>query len=570
MPFHWSDFKEIYVVDFEFLANPGEIQVPICYVAKEVYSGKVIKKWLSGEETQPDYPLDSSTLFVAFFASAEMGCHAALSWDRPRNILDLYAEFRNQTNGKSLPAGRGLIGACLYYGINDGDATYKDVMRERILEGFPYNQEEQAQILDYCEKDVDLTIKLFHSMKNSIALQQGLLRGRYMWSVAQMEFYGIPLNQEILSLLRQRWDTIKEKLVAKVDIHYGVFEGTKFKTQKFVEYLTNQGIPWEFTATGLPRLDENFFKDQAKAYPKLKPLQELRHALGQLRLNDLSVGIDGRNRTLLSPYGTITSRHAPSSSKYIFGNAVWLRNLIQPTEGMALAYIDYEQQEIGVAAALSGDEKLLAAYNDGDPYLAFAKEAGAVPPNATKASHSDVREQFKTCMLGINYGMGAESFSRRANIPLAFSKYIYKKHRAAYRRYWEWIEAYIDEGQLLGCVSTRFGWNYYTKERNYRTLQNFPMQGSGADILRVAITLCLENGVRVIAPVHDAILIEAPAGSIENAVAKAQWLMERAALHVIGMPLRTEAKIFRYPEHYTDKRGDVMWGAVMELLLAPN
>src|SRR5205085_503441 len=117
-------------------------------------------------------------------------------------------------------------------------------------------------------------------------------------------------------------------------------------------------------------------------------------ALGQLRLNELAVGPDGRNRCLLSAFGARTGRNQPSNSKFIYGPAAWLRGLIQPQPGRAVAYIDYEQQEFGIAAALSGDPAMMEAYRSGDPYLAFAKQAGAVPPDGTKKSHGAVRDLF--------------------------------------------------------------------------------------------------------------------------------------------------------------------------------
>ena len=85
---------------------------------------------------------------------------------------------------------------------------------------------------------------------------------------------------------------------------------------------------------------------------------------------------------------------------------VWLRGLIKPPPGHGVAYIDWSQQEFGIAAALSGDANMLAAYQSGDPYLAFAKQAGAVPQDATKQSHSAQRDLFKACVLAVQYGMG--------------------------------------------------------------------------------------------------------------------------------------------------------------------
>src|SRR5438552_8491010 len=114
-----------------------------------------------------------------------------------------------------------------------------------------------------------------------------------------------------------------------------------------------------------------------------------------MRLSDLAVGHDGRNRTLLSAFRARTGRNQPSNTRFIFGPSVWLRGLIKPPPGYGLAYIDWSQQEFGIAAALSGDPMMLAAYESGDPYLAFAKQAGAVPSDATKESHSETRELFK-------------------------------------------------------------------------------------------------------------------------------------------------------------------------------
>ena len=93
----------------------------------------------------------------------------------------------------------------------------------------------------------------------------------------------------------------------------------------------------------------------------------------------------------------------------MFGLPASLRSLITPIEGKVLAYIDYAQQEFFIAAVLSNDPNMIEAYQSGDPYLAFAKLAGAVPADATKETHSRVRQLFKSCVLGVQYGLGAES-----------------------------------------------------------------------------------------------------------------------------------------------------------------
>ena len=81
-----------------------------------------------------------------------------------------------------------------------------------------------------------------------------------------------------------------------------------------------------------------------------------------MRLNSLAVGQDGRNRTGLMPFGSKTGRNQPSNSRFIFGTSRWLRSLIQPAPGRALAYVDWSSQEIAIAAALSGDDALSGFY----------------------------------------------------------------------------------------------------------------------------------------------------------------------------------------------------------------
>ena len=59
---------------------------------------------------------------------------------------------------------------------------------------------------------------------------------------------------------------------------------------------------------------------------------------------------------------------------------------------------------------------MMNAYHSGDPYLAFAKQAGAAPADATKATHKAVREQFKACVLAVQYGMGGEALAQRIGV----------------------------------------------------------------------------------------------------------------------------------------------------------
>ena len=72
----------------------------------------------------PPYSTGPISLFVAYYASAEIGCHLALASQVPERVLDLFTEFRNHTNGLPTPSGNGLLGALAFYGL-DGIGTLR-------------------------------------------------------------------------------------------------------------------------------------------------------------------------------------------------------------------------------------------------------------------------------------------------------------------------------------------------------------------------------------------------------------------------------------------------------------
>ncbi len=201
-------FREIWAVDFEFRAPPGHNPEPHCLVAKELITGRAIRLWDDELRVaaKPPYDISADSLFVAYYASAEMGCHLALGWDMPANILDLFPEFRNLTNGLTTPCGAGLLGALSYFGLGGIDLLEKERMRELAKRGGPFTAGERAALLDYCETDVDALARLFPKMVPHTDIPRALLRGRYMAAAAQIERNGVPIDTTTLTRLRENWE----------------------------------------------------------------------------------------------------------------------------------------------------------------------------------------------------------------------------------------------------------------------------------------------------------------------------------------------------------------------------
>src|SRR5262245_9408794 len=128
-------FREVVIADFEFTSEPGERPVPICLVARELRSGRRFRLWHDQLGSAPPYATGPDVLFIAYYASAELGCYRALGWSMPERVLDLFAEFRNCTNGLPTPAGSSLLGALAYFGIDARGAAEKKEMQEAIGAG---------------------------------------------------------------------------------------------------------------------------------------------------------------------------------------------------------------------------------------------------------------------------------------------------------------------------------------------------------------------------------------------------------------------------------------------------
>ncbi len=584
-----SAFREIWVCDTEFNGPVGEQRRPVCLVAREGRTGREVRLWRDELRRLRGAPFDvgQTSLFVAFVASAELGTFLQLGWPLPSNVLDLYAEHRTLTNGLVLPTDNSLLGACALHGIPSiTTAARKESMRKLILGQDTWTAAEALAIFDYCGMDVMDTGKLLRKMIARIDMPRALLRGRYMKAVAHMEHTGIPVDLPLLDGLREHWSQLKSQLIRDVDKQFNVYEGTTFKAHQFMALTKQLGIPWPQLASGAPMLDNDTFKEGARAHPSINALHELRSTIGKFRLTGLEVGRDGRNRCMLSPFSSSTGRNQPSNSKFLFGPAVWMRGLMRPPEGYGIAYIDFSAQEIAIVAALSGDERMIADYEFGDSHMGFAIAAGLAPAAATKGTHphlEPVRDRCKVVNLGVLYGMEARGASARLGIALVEADELLRMHRRIYPRFWNWCERTVDTAMNSDHMVATFGWMMRVRAKVEKarpgrksdgvptvrptTLMNWQAQSNGSEMLRLACIAAVEAGIGLVCPVHDAVVIQAPLDRLDHDVARMQSLMTEAGRIVTGgLPVRTEAAVVRWPDRYMDKRGKEMWQRVIRLL----
>jgi len=570
-------FRKILAVDFEYCGADGELTDVVCMVTQDLQSGEVNRYWQRDllKMKTPPFETGGDVALISYFAPAEVQSMLALGWDIDVPVIDLFAEFRCQTNGNPNVGRKSLIGALQFFELDHLIPEEKDSMRNLILSGGPWSKPQRSAILDYCQQDVVALGPLLNAMLRNapwseLQFNQALLRGRYMKAVGAMQHRGIPIDLGMLDKLDANWEKIKLNLIENVNAQYCVYVDGRFKEALFQSYLAREGIPWPRLDSGRLALDRNTFSNMSKRYPTVQPLHELRKTLGEFKLNNLAVGRDGRNRTLLSPLAAKTGHNQPSTTKFIFGPAKWIRGLIKPTEGSALAYCDWSSQEIAIAAALSDDDLLWAAYESGDPYIAFAIQAGLVPPGATKDTHKGIRNRCKSVVLGTNYGMSAYGVAQAAKIHELEAKALLQKHRETYRKFWAWAENNKDRGLLGLKLETCFGWPIQVTAGDVKanTFLNWPMQAHGAEMMRVASILAVERGIKLCAPIHDALLIEAPSDQIDSEVVRLKECMSEASEAVLGegKVCRVDADIVRHPDRYMDEHGQQMWDQIMGLM----
>jgi hypothetical protein len=503
----------------------------------------------------------------------------SLKWPLPAKVIDLSPLFRCVVNGRIVPQGKGLLGALAYYGIPSVDAIYKEKIRKLIMRGWPFTPGEKAEILKYLMTDVDPLFELLSRLmaEPEFDLGTALHWEEFVAVSAQMEHRGVPLDMEIVPDLLDKkvWAYVRDAVVPKINAQYDVYVQDKagewhFNNEKFDALCARLGIDWPRTENGKPNLEQETLKSMCVTFPELESLRQLRHARDKMRKIKLAVGSDGRNRTVLWPFQSKTSRTQPKASEWLFSPAVWLRFTFKPGPGRAVAYIDWSSMHFLIAGILSNCQAMIDLYATGSPYVEFAKRFDMAPPTATKKTHPEIHDSYKTVLLGAQYVMQEVTLSQRLGISTFAAREILNQHRGLFRAYWAWSEDWIAHSLNTGVMRSPMGWTCRTgiTEFNARSIGNWPIQAVEADIMRLACVLTNRRGVGLIGCVHDALVIESSIEKIKEDVFITRECMRRASRIVLNSEheLRTDATIVKYPDRFSDKRGTQMWNEVIRLL----
>jgi hypothetical protein len=440
-----------------------------------------------------------------------------------------------------------------------------------ILRGGPWSEEEWIGILDYCESDVEALKKLLQAMRIA-NFGHSLVHGSYMRADAWMRHRGIPVDKPLADQISGHCSELRQELINDLNIRYPFFDGPVFRKKLLQHWVTAHGISfWPRTPTGQLATDAETLRAMGQRCPEAAEFCIAKITLDQLKDFELAVGDDGRNRCMLSAFKSKTGRNQPSNSEFVFGLNAAFRSLIKPEPSQALVHLDFSGQEFAEAAYFSRDQNMIAAYETGDPYSDWARKAGAMPVGGNKRTHPAVRAVYKRTSLGVLYGMGAETLSGYVGVSVTRARALLRSHRETFPRFWRWSAAVQDAAIARGELRTVFDWRMRVLPNiKSGTAANFPMQANGAEMLRLACCYAVDRGIPIIAPIHDAIMIEGPVEDIDDIAAEMAECMVEASRVILGGPaVRADQDApLHYPNRYVDGRdgSSELWTTTMRLL----
>ena len=588
-------FRTTIVVDFEYEIEDGGLPYVLCMVAyvldENLQHVRTARRWRGEFGVAPPFDIGPDTLVVGYSLWAEMTCFLTLGWKFPVHLFDQHTAFLATSNmllpydpdeTRQKPRKR-LSDACRAYGIEGWTNIDKDTIAKDIGEG-RWQLHGKPAVLQYNEEDVRNETELLRRQLTGYHHRAPVDISRVLhWSiyasrtVSQIQARGMLIDMPLWNAVQENKPAVIDALLRQFDPSYDGEESIYtpdggWSDSRFERWLASVGIPeWPRLNSGKIQIDGDAFRLMYAAHPAIEGLHALRDSLGVIVRARIPIGPDGRNRPSLFPFGTTTGRNAQSKS--LFNAHASMRSFMVFPEDTITVYLDWRTQEVGVAAARSGDTAQMEDYLAGDIYHALAKMCGLTSdtdPRRWKKENSGQRQQMKALQLGISYGMGVRSLAKGLQRHRLIASEVIIRHKRRYPRFWEWRQDMVQSAMLTRKIESELdGWPLHlSTSPNKRTLFNFPMQSGGAEMLRLAANRLCDAGLIPSMLVHDGILLE-----VQNSeqVEQAIEIMRIAGTEVcrgleIGVDIDFDQRV--HGRRFRDKRdvAKAMWATVMGVL----
>lgn len=390
--------------------------------------------------------------------------------------------------------------------------------------------------------------KLFYEVEQPLALV-----------LAAMEERGICVDEDRLAALKVKYENILSELTDKIYAAAGTTFNIASPKQLGEVLFDKLGLKHgKKTKTGYS-VSEDVLTGLAEAHPVVKYVLEWRHyakLLGTYVTGMQPLVNRGRIHTEFNQCVTATGRLSSMNPNLqnipVRGEeAKDVKSAFVASEGCVLVSADYSQIELRMLAHLSGDEKLIEAYNNSEDIhaLTASRILGIPQSEVTPAQRRDA----KAVNFGIIYGMSDYGLSENISVPVYKAKEFIEKYFATYPRVREYMDSNVAFAREHGYSVTMLGRrrnlkditssNYLTRSAAERMAMNTPLQGSAADVVKLAM-LAVEKRLagmksKMILQIHDELIVDAAEDEADEIVRILKEEMENAVK--LRVPLIAEA-----------------------------
>jgi len=373
------------------------------------------------------------------------------------------------------------------------------------------------------------------------------------YCLGEMESNGIGFNADIMAKvadkLQDEVGKVSEEIKTAVGYDINLNSPKQLQTYLFEE-LGLEGL--KKTKTGFSTDEESIrgmiplnplFAHMLESILKYRELAKLLSTYA-LPLKDY-VAADGRIHSSFRQTGTATGRLSSVNPNMqnipIKGEwGVKLREAFVAKEGYSFVSFDYSQIELRILAHLTGDERLGEAYRNNEDI--HTKTASGIFGVAPSAVDSNMRRLAKAVNFGILYGLSAFGLSRDTGVDQKSAKKFIEKYFATYPKVKSFIEKIAKETREKGYAETLAGRKRFIREirsknrtvamRGERIATNVPMQGSAADIIKLAMVECQgllddkKYDALIVLQVHDELVFEVSDKDVDAFSKNVQEIME--------------------------------------------
>lgn len=426
----------------------------------------------------------------------------------------------------------------------------------------------------YAAADAAICLRLIPQLSEELQEQKAeeLFRTMEMPLVpilAAMEETGIKLDQDFFEKfsheLEERLGEIETRIQKAVGYEFNLNSTQQLSQALFEDLALSPPDRTRKTASGYYSTAASILEGMVGQHEVIDWVLEYRE-LEKLRstyVDSLPQQINpqtGRVHTSFNQTGTVTGRIASSDpnlqnipTRTEIGRRV--RNGFIADDGWELLAVDYSQIELRIVAHMAKDQAMLAAFNAGQDI--HATTAAAINNIELDQVTPEMRRDAKAINFGLIYGMSAYGLTNATNLTLAEAENFIKTYFEKFPGVKDYLDGIRKTAAEQGYVETllgrrryfpnlKRGASYAIRQREEREAINAPIQGSAADIIKLAMLQLPEEiklaglKARMLLQVHDELIFEVPKEELKSTVELVTRVMEGA--YTLAIPLSTEAK----------------------------